>query len=90
MRGELRKIPIISRGQKNDIFKIELIFGTKARHLSPILGENYFFFSDHLILETKFKKWSKGVAIFEKFQKYAAIGKRLRNTGLDYALDERF
>ena len=43
------------RGQNNGIFRIKLNLGTKARHLTPILGEN-FFFSDHLILETKFNK----------------------------------
>ena len=43
------------RGQSNDIFRIELILGTKARNLSPILCEALFF-RDHLILGTKFNK----------------------------------
>ena len=43
-------------GQNNGIFRIELILGKKTRNLSPILGEDYCFFSDHLILETKFNK----------------------------------
>ena len=54
VRRELQKIPMC-RGQNNNIFRIELILGTKARNLSLILGEN-FFFSDHLNLETKFNK----------------------------------
>ena len=63
------------RGQNNGIFRIELILGTKARNMSPILGED-FLFRDHLILETKFNiKWSKNATIFEEFQKCAAIGK---------------
>ena len=54
-QGQLPLLPPASGapGQNNGILKIELILETKARNLSPILGEN-FFFSDHLILETKF------------------------------------
>ena len=55
MRRELQKIPIMCRDQNNDIFRIELILKTKARNLSPILGEDLFF-RNHLILETKFNK----------------------------------
>ena len=90
VRREIQKIPILCRNQSNGIFRIYLILGTEARHPRTILGEN-FFFSDHLILETKFNENSlTGAANFEKFQKCAAIKKRLKNTGLDLALDERF
>ena len=53
---EIWKIPIMCRGQINGISRIALILRTKAKNLSPILGENLFFFSDHLILESNFNK----------------------------------
>ena len=43
------------RDQNNGFFRIELISGTKARNLIPILGEDLFF-RNHLILKTKFNK----------------------------------
>ena len=43
-------------GQNNGIFKIELISKTTARNLSPILGEDFFFFGDHPVLGTKCNK----------------------------------
>ena len=63
-----------------------MLLGTKTRHLSPNLGEN--FFSDHLILETKFNKNSPKVPQF--LENFKNVPRRLRNTGLDLALDERF
>ena len=50
------KDTIMCRGHNNGIFRIELILRATARNLSPIMDENFFFYSDHLILETKFNK----------------------------------